>query len=64
MGLSMSVFGILIALLGIGIDMTLTFLALAVLTASTGLIPTFTLVESSSELAMKMHARQRRCRVL
>jgi hypothetical protein len=32
----MSVFGILIALLGI--DMTLTFLALAVLTASIGLI--------------------------
>jgi hypothetical protein len=38
LGLSMSVFGILIALLGISIDMTLTFLALAVLTASTGLI--------------------------
>ncbi|PYX78352.1 MAG: hypothetical protein DMG70_31975 [Acidobacteria bacterium] len=38
LGLSLSVFGVLIALLGLGMDMTLTFLALAVLTVSTGLI--------------------------
>jgi hypothetical protein len=38
LGLSLSVFGVLIALLGLGMDMTLTFLALAVLTVSTGLV--------------------------
>lgn len=38
LGLSLSVFGTLIALLGIRIDMTMALLAIAVLTVFTGLV--------------------------